>query len=557
MSLKIKVTLYDGTVIEVKHGTSLMEISRMTEHKQKYPIIGALVDNNVRDLWDEPRTDCNVRFIDRSHPDGCRMMIRGYTMLLVKAVHDLFGSRQMKVMHSLSSGLFCKWEDGALVKKTERLAIEKRMKELVELDHRLERREMSKEEGINLFSEAGMKDKVNLLKFRRKKEMSVYSCNGYTDYFFGRLPPSLGYLDLFELRYYAPGVILRYPCNTHPQSIPPYKEQRKLARIYGEYKRWAEILEVSDAASLNSIIMEGEINDLIRIQEAFHEKKIARVADIIHQQEDHVKLILIAGPSSSGKTTFAQRLKIQLRVNGLHPLTISLDDYFVDKTRTPLDEDGSYDFDHIDAIDIAFFNEQLQALLMGEEVWLPRYDFIHGHRIEKHRKMKLHDKNILIVEGIHGLNERLTETVPPENKYKIYVSALTMLNLDDHNRIPTTDTRIIRRIVRDSQFRNHTATETINQWPMVRRGEEKFIFPYQEEADEMFNSALIYELSVLKSYVEPLLREIPQSDPAYAEARRLLSFTQNFLEVGTDEIPPNSILREFIGATCFFKMNVI
>ena len=557
MSLRIKVTLEDGRVEEVRHGTTLLEIAKNNSNGRKYPVIGALVDNDICDLWEEPRTDCQVTFIDRSHPDGCRMMTRGYTMLLVKAIRDVFPDKQAKVMHSLSKGLFCKWADGSLVRKVERLAIEKRMHELVAMDPKLERTEISREEGMKLFAREGMEDKERLLRFRRKKTMTAYTCDGYTDYFFGRLPPSLKHMKNFELRYYAPGLILRFPCTTHPEGIPPYREQRKLARIYGEYKRWAEILEVSDVASLNETIMKGEINDLIRIQEAFHEKKIARIADSISSQSDNVKLILIAGPSCSGKTTFAQRLKVQLRVNGLHPVTISLDDYFVDNDKTPLDEEGNFDFDHIDAIDVSFFNEQLQMLLMGESVMLPRFDFVRGKRIQNHRRLMLEEKNILIVEGIHGLNERLTETVPPENKYKIYISALTMLNLDNHNRIPTTDSRIVRRIVRDSQFRNHTAMETILQWPMVRRGEERFIFPYQEEADEMFNSALIYELAVLKSYVEPLLREIPPTESAYSEARRLLSFTQNFLEVGTDEIPPNSILREFIGATCFFKMKLI
>lgn len=554
MGLKINVTLEGGRTLQVKHGTTLVEIAQMAGIAGPYPVIGALVDNTISDLWAEPRTDCRVVFIDRSHPDGAMMMLRGYTMVMVKAVRDIFPSRRIKVMHSLSKGLFCKWEDGTLMRKDEIQKIEKRMREIVREDTRLMRREISRDEGTEIFSQEGMKDRVKLLQFRRKKIMTVYSLGEYTDYFFGRLPPSTGAMADFSLKYYAPGFILRCPTANHPHGIPPYKEQRKLGLIYGEYKRWAEILEVSDVASLNEIIMAGEINDLIRVAEALHEKKIAMLADTITHEVERLKLILIAGPSSSGKTTFAQRLKVQLRVNGLHPVTISLDDYFVDKDKTPLDEKGNYNFDHIDAIDIPFFNTQLQALLAGEEVMLPRFDFLKGCRVDKHRSLRLLDKNILIVEGIHGLNEKLTEAVPSDNKFKIYVSALTTLNLDNHNRIPTTDTRIIRRIVRDSQFRNHTAAETIYQWPMVRRGEEEFIFPFQEEADEMFNSALIYELAVLKNYVDPLLRQIKPTEPAYAEAKRLLSFTDNFLEVGTDEIPPNSILREFIGATCFFKI---
>lgn len=557
MPSKVKVTLDTGKQIEVEKGTTLFEILNNNEVGRKYPVVGAMVNNVICDLWEEIEEDSRVIFIDRSHRDGCLMLTRGFTMVMVKSVNEIYPDRELKVLHSLSRGLFCRWSDGSPMKKIEVETIEKRMRELIEEDIKFVRKEITREEGKRIFSEAGMWDKVNLIQFRRKKTMKVYTCGGYTSYFFGRLPPSTGALGEFELRYYPPGLILRFPCKTHPQGIPPYVEQRKLASIYNEYKQWAEIMGVSDVASLNNIITNGEINDLIRVMEALHEKKIARIADLITRDIENLKIILIAGPSCSGKTTFTQRLMVQLRVNGLKPVALSLDDYFVDKEKTPRDEDGNLDFEHIEAIDIPLFNDHLQRLLYNEEVMVPRFDFKVGKRVENHKRLKLTEKNILIVEGIHGLNPLLTESIPNENKYKIYVSALTMLNLDNHNRIPTTDTRIIRRIVRDSQFRNHTALETIYMWPLVRRGEERFIFPFQEEADVMFNSALIYELAALKSFVEPLLREIPRSEPAFAEAKRLLSFTDNFLEIGTDEIPPNSILREFIGATCFFKMDIV
>jgi uridine kinase len=554
MEETIQVMLDCKEPLSVKKGITLLEIIGMTKSQTLYPPIGALVNNTICDLWEFAKDNCNLRFIDRTSSDGSRMLLRGFTMVMVKAVRDLFPDRRMIILHSLSQGIYCRWNNSVPMKKDEIKKIDKRMREIIKADLPFTRNEITKDEGIKIFQDEKLDDKVNLLRFRRKKELKVYSLDGYTDYFFGRLPPSTGVLGDFELRYFSPGLIIRYPNSLHPQGIPPFKPQRKLAMIYSEHKHWADILEVSDVASLNNIIMRGEINDLIRVAEALHEKKIAHIADSIYQGRENIKIILIAGPSSSGKTTFAQRLRVQLRVNGLHPITLSLDDYFHDKERTPLDEMGNYDFDHVEAIDIALFNDHLQRLMEGEEVSIPRFDFIRGKRNEGYKNICLSEKNVLIVEGIHGLNERLTESIPLENKFKIYVSALTMLNLDNHNRIPTTDSRIIRRIVRDSQFRNHTASETIHQWHMVRRGEEKFIFPFQEEADVMFNSALLYEIAALKSYVDPLLKAITPDDPAFAESKRLLSFTDNFLEIGTEEIPPNSILREFIGATCFFKM---
>ena len=557
MSATVKVKIYNGEEIEVEKNTKLIDLKKLVLPNPPRPVMGAIVNNMVSDLQADIKDDCTVSFIDSSNSDGCRMMIRGLKMMLARAVEELFPDREIKFLHSLSKGLFCRWASGELMLREEIKLLENKMKEYAKKDIPFIRTEVTKEEAMDIFSRSGKSDKVDLIKFRRKKLMKIYSCDGYTDYFFGRLPYSTGDLKIFKLKPYPPGILMRFPCGNSPDKIPPFEDQKKLMSIYSESKHWGEILEVSDVAALNSIIMKGEVNEFIRVAEALHEKKIAKIADLISHHIDHLKVILIAGPSSSGKTTFSQRLSVQLKVNGLHPVGISLDDYFVSKEETPRDEDGNYDFDHIDAIDIDLFNEHLQLLLLGEEVMIPRFDFQTGSRISNARKMKLSKKNILIAEGIHGLNERLTETIPAENKFKIYISALTQLNLDNHNRIPTTDTRLIRRIVRDSQFRNHTALETLQQWPSVRRGEERFIFPYQEEADVMFNSAILYELSVLKAFVEPLLKVIPPDVPEYAEAKRLLSFTGNFLAVGTDEIPPNSILREFIGATCFFKVEVI
>jgi uridine kinase len=557
MMENLTITLNDGRTMNVPAGTTLLEIASKTFPSPVRPIMGAIMNNTVCDLYETVQKDSAIQFIDCSHQDGCRMNVRGLSMLLVMAAYELFPHKELLFLHSMSSSLYCRWTDGTPMKKDEVKRLEQKMKELSERNIPFESREILKEEAKDIFGQMKKKDKLALLTYRRKEKMKVYKCDGYTDYFFGRLPPATGALTLFALKYSSPGLLLRYACGKNPDVIPPYIEQRRLSKVYAEFKHWCDILDVSDVASLNRIITSGEINDLIRVAEALHEKKIAQIADLITDQINSLKLVLIAGPSSSGKTTFSQRLAVQLRVNGLKPVTLSLDDYFVNKDKTPIDEEGKFDFDHIDAIDIALFNDHLQKLLWGKEVSIPRFDFKTGRRVENHKKLQLDEKNILVIEGIHGLNEKLTESIPPENKYKIYISALTQLNLDNHNRIPTTETRLIRRIVRDSQFRNYSALATLRQWRSVRRGEDRFIFPFQEEADVMFNSALVYELSVLKGFVEPLLREIHPSEPEYAEAKRLLSFTSNFLELGTDEIPPNSILREFVGATCFFKMEII
>jgi uridine kinase len=365
--------------------------------------------------------------------------------------------------------------------------------------------------------------------------------------------PSTGYLKQFELMYYEPGFLLRYPDNYSPKVIPEFIEQRGLFEVFREAEEWAEILDVGDVGALNDKIATEEMGGIIRISEALHEKKMAHIADMIAEKKDKVKLVLIAGPSSSGKTTFSKRLSIQLRVNGLKPYAISLDDYFVNRESTPRDETGEYDFESIYALDLGLLNEHINKLLAGEEIELPTFNFLTGQREYSGKKLKLTDDMILIAEGIHGLNETLTRDIKPENKFKIYVSALTQLNIDNHNRIPTTDVRILRRIVRDYRTRGKDAEVTLLGWPSVRRGEDKNIFPFQGEGDVMFNSTLVYELGAIKKYAEPLLEQINRSSRAYSEAARLLRFLKYFLPVEVDEIPNNSIIREFIGGSCFYK----
>ncbi|MBI2251956.1 MAG: nucleoside kinase [Armatimonadetes bacterium] len=497
---KIKINFGNEKIETFNKGTSLLEISR--SYRSTYPIIAAKVNNVIKELGTKIYQDSQVSFVDLSNEDGIRIYSRGLSFILVKAAKEIFPEKRILIEHSLNNGLFCEF-----------------------LDYPLQSEEVKK----------------------------IYSCDEFTDYFYGYMVPSTGYLNKFELHYYPPGFILRFPHPSTPLEIPPFIDNTQLAKIFHEYKIWGRILKVENAGDLNNIIAKGEINELIRIAEALHEKKIAQIADLIFQKKENLRLILIAGPSSSGKTTFAQRLSIQLKVACLKPIPISLDDYFLDRELTPRDEKGEYDLESIKAIDLELFNKHLAELIQGKEVEIPRYDFISGKRKKTGRKIKISQDNLLLIEGIHALNEELTKSILRENKYKIYISALTQLNLDDHNRNSTTDSRIIRRIVRDYQFRGHSALETLKMWPAIKKGEEKNIFPFQEEADIMFNSALVYETAVLRNFAEPLLREIEPQNPEYSEVKRLLSFIEYFLSASTKEVPPNSILKEFIGGSIFSR----
>lgn len=549
----IKVIVQGIEEVEVQEGTTLLEVSKKYESYFKYAIVGALVNNEVKELSYEIEQPCRVNFLDLSTEDGMRMYRRSLAFILGMAASELYPGCITKICHSLSKGLYCEFKYTEPLTPEMLNEIEKRMWEIVGHKLPFRRKVISIQEAVEFYRKKGREDMVHLVEHRTAKDhITLYTCGRYTDCYYGYLVPDTGYIKVFELKYYPPGFILRFPEPTDPTSLPPFVENRKLFNIFHEFKRWGSILEVENVGMLNKIIASGEIGDFIRISEGLHEKKIAQIADMIAENPEK-RIILIAGPSSSGKTTFAQRLAIQLRVNCLKPVMISLDNYFLDREKTPKDENGQYDFESIDALDLELFNQHLQALLEGEEVEVPIFNFILGVREEVGKKLKIDKNQPLIIEGIHGLNEKLTAGIDKKNKFKIYVSALTSLSIDDHNRIPTTDTRIIRRIVRDSQFRNHSALATIRMWPSVRRGEERYIFPFQEEADVMFNSALIYELGVLKKYAEPLLAKIDNSQPEYSEAKRLLNFLSYFLPVDTAEIPINSIIREFIGGGCFCR----
>ncbi|WP_010251912.1 nucleoside kinase [Acetivibrio cellulolyticus] len=548
----IKVTLPDGSEKEVVEGISLLELSKDCKNDYKSTIVAAKVENDIKELSFHLYNSAHIEFIDLTNDDGMRIYRRSLSFVLIKAVHDLFPDRKVTISHSISKGIFCEINGATQLTAEEVSKIEERMKELINQKIPFIKRIMSIDEAKEIFSKTGRIDRFRAIEYRKKPYVTIYNCDGYEDYFYGYMTPDTGYLNKFALKFYAPGLILMYPEKTNPDVIPKFKEQKKLFTIFKEYKNWGRILGVANAGQLNTIVKEGNVNELIRVGEALHEKKIAQIADMIAFNKNKKRVVLIAGPSSSGKTTFAHRLAIQLKVNGLRPVTISLDDYFVDRDHTPKDENGEFDFEALEAIDILLFNQHLASLIKGEEVGIPIFNFPNGCRESYCRKMKIDDDQLLIIEGIHGLNEKLTSSIPKESKFKIYVSAITSMSIDDHNRIPTTDSRMLRRIVRDFQFRGCSAVNTINRWPSVRRGEEKNIFPFQEEADIMFNSALPFELGVLKVLAEPLLRDVNSSQVEYSEARRLIEFLTNFVSIESKEVPMNSIIREFIGGSCFY-----
>jgi uridine kinase len=549
---QVRVTLDSEKAVTVPKGTTLLELSREFAFLRRETIIAARVDNDIKELTYELHNDCNVSFIDLTEEDGMRIYRRSLYFIFMKAANDLFPDRRVIISHAVSRGLYCEIRGDKELEPHEVELLEDRMHEIAGQAIPFEKRELPILEAESLFESTGRMDRYRAIEHRNKELVTIYNCGGMDDYFYGYMAPDTGYIKVFGLKYYQGGLIIRFPDKSSPGTLPEFIEQEKLFNIYLEFKRWGRILEIENVGALNTLVKEGRAVEIVRISEALHEKKIASIADMIVESGHRKKIILISGPSSSGKTTFAQRLSIQLRVNGLKPVTISLDDYFVNREETPRDEKGEYDYEALEAIDVKLFNRQLNDLIRGKEVELPVFNFNTGAREPSGRKLQIDDDHVLIIEGIHGLNEKLTPEIPRENKFKIYVSALTSMNIDDHNRIPTTDNRIIRRLVRDHQFRGSSTVSTIKRWPSVRRGEEMNIFPFQESADVMFNSALMYELGVLKTYAEPLLMEIDNSTVEYSEARRLIEFLSYFLPIDPKDVPANSIIREFIGGSCFY-----
>lgn len=549
----ITVTLDDGAQIHCAAGTLVRDILPQRRSSEELDYLGALVNNDAVSLSYPVEVDSNVTLLTRGDPHGFQIYYRAMCFLLAKAVKELFPDARFAVQHSLGTGFFCSFEmDGKVGICDEQMqSIDRHMRALVERDILIERREIAFTEAVRRFEQEKQWDKYNLLRFRNPPKIVTCWCENFSDLAHGPLAPSTGTLSLFKLISYPPGFVLQIPEQQNPKQLPPFEPQPQLFQIFKEHKEWGRILGVNTVGRLNEIIANREISDFIKIAEAFHEKKIAQIADHIFERREQIKWALIAGPSSSGKTTFAKRLAVQLRVNGLVPVTISVDNYFVNREHTPQDETGKPDFENIETVDLSLFNEHLMRLDKGEDVELPYFIFETGRREYRGEKLRIEPDQIVLVEGIHGLNPRLTQSVPTSRKLRIYISALTQLNLDSNNRISTTDNRLVRRMVRDSNYRGHSALQTLTMWPSVRRGEKTWIFPYQQEADIAFNSALDYELAVLKPLVEPLLVEIKPYHPQYAEARRLLAFLSSFLGIADHLVPPTSILREFIGSSSF------
>jgi len=552
MKKPITVNFPNGESYQYEPGVTLLQISKDVKKLYTSSIVAAEVNNAIKDLQFSVTSDCTVDFLDLSTESGIKVYQRSLAFIMIAAAHELFPQGTVTVEHSLSKGLYCELHMGQPITRDHLYALEKHMKKIVGENRPITMKSVPIADAIELFMNDGQVEKAKHLEQLNRERVRIYYCGNSYGYFYGTMMPNTGSLKVFELRQHASGFILRFPEKEQPDRLPKFVPQPKLSEIFLEAERWGEILQCGYVATLNEYVQHNKINEIIRVAEALHEKKIAHIADFVFQNKD-VRVILVAGPSSSGKTTFAQRLTVQLKVNGLRPVALSLDDYFIDRAQTPRDENGDYDFESIEAIDLQLFNEHLIKILNGEAVEVPSYNFMIGER-EYHGHVIQIDKNQpLIIEGIHGLNERLSIAVPHSHKVKIYVSALTQLSIDNHNRIPTTDTRLIRRIVRDSQFRSHDALKTLSMWSSVRRGEERNVFPFQEDADIMFNSALIYELGVLKKYAEPLLSIITPDRVEYGEAKRLLNFLSYFENIDNHEIPLNSILCEFTGVPSFPK----
>ena len=533
-------------------GVSLMDIKDDFNVNLDNPILGALVNNKVKELSFVFVKNKKVEFIDYSHPDGMRLYVRSLFFVLIAAVREVFPQVKLKMMHGISRGYYC--ELAGLerpITDSDVFAIKSEMQQLVDQDIPFEKVGLPTEEVVEICRKQNMRYKAKLFEQQGTMFSYIYFMGDQANYFYGHMVPSTGYLKVFDLVSYYDGLLLRIPNPQKFHEVQSYSTNDKLFEIFQEHKDWAEILNVPNVANLNEYTLTGQSGDIIKISEALHEKKIAEIANVIYERKDQVKVVLIAGPSASGKTTFCKRLMVQLAVNGLKPTMISLDDYFVDREKTPRDENGEYDFESIEAIDIEYFNKQLIQLFDGEVVELPKFNFTVGTKFPSGKKLQLHPGSILVVEGIHGMNPNLIPHIRPEQTYKIFLSALTQISIDDQNHISTTDNRLIRRMIRDSKYRNYSAQETIRRWPSVRLGEEKNIFPYQENADVMFNSALIYELAVLKKYAESLLKNVTESQAEFSESNRLLKFFSYFKPIDDSEIPPTSLIREFLGGSSF------
>ncbi|WP_373599557.1 nucleoside kinase [Paraclostridium bifermentans] len=534
---------------EYKKEVTLENIAKDLNENYKGIITLGKINNKLKDLSTKIDKDCEIEFIDTTNADGMRVYTRTLALIFIKACEEIYPQYDVTIEHSLSNGLYCEF---AGRKKeftdTEVDEIKSKIKDIIDKNLEIEKIVTNKENGIRIFNENNRTIKAELLKYKEYDDVKIYKCENHINHFYGYMLPSTGCVTVFDIKKWQSGVVILGPSKFDKNTVQEFIPQPKLSNIYKESETWSELIGVDKVISLNKAITDGKYGEIISIVEALHEKKISQIADMI--KDNNKRVILIAAPSSSGKTSFAHRLSIQLKVDNLNPVPISLDDYFVDREDTPLDEFGNYDFESIYAIDLELFNSDLEKLLNGEEIKLPKFNFKTGKREFSGKTLKIDKDQPIILEGIHALNPMLTKSIDDKDKFKIYISVLTQINLDNHNRIPTTDLRLIRRMVRDYNFRGYSAEKTILNWGSVRRGEEKNIFPYQEEADIMFNSACLYELAVLKKYAKPLLEEIKEDNEAFIEANRILKFLQYFVALDDElDIPPTSIIREFIGGS--------
>ncbi len=547
LKIKLKKT---NQIVEYPKGILIEAIAKEYQKLYSSRIVASIFNNDIRELSKTLERDGELDFIDLTSEDGVRIYQRGLMFIAYVASKEIFPDKKMRVRYSLGKGIYCEfeeWEPSA----TDLQHLKNKMVELVKMDIPFLKEELYKFDALELFEKHNMRDKIELLKYRTKSTINIYWFGSNFNYYYGHMVPSTSYIDLFDIVKVDHGFVLVHPDITSPNELPTYVPQVKMAKAYGDRARWGKIVGMETAGDLNRIVAEGKSRELIMMCELLHEKEISKIADDI-TSKGTVKLVLCAGPSSSGKTTFSKRLSLQLKVNGFEPYPISLDDYFVERDKTPIGPDGKPDFESIGALDLELFSKNMNDIFSGKTVELPKFNFKTGKREYKGDVVKPSDKTILVVEGIHGLNPLMTKNFDPSLVYKIYVSALTQTSLDEDNRIPTTDVRIIRRMIRDYNFRGHSALMTLQMWPSVRMGEEKNIFPYQEEADVMFNSALPYELAVLKNFAMPLLLQVDNSTPEYSQARRLIRFLDYFLPIiDFDVIPSTSIIREFIGSSYF------
>ncbi len=552
MSRSIKVNFRNIITMDFLEGTTFKEIGEKFQGYFEYPILVANVDNSIVDLSDKLTKKCNIDFYDRSSLVGNHIYRKSLQFMLVLAIKRLFGQdAEVLIEHSVSKGVYCELVDIKITKSVLK-NIETEMKKIVSEDLIFNKISASRIDSIKYFKKKKWLDKVKVLKYISNTYINLYRIDDVYDYYYSEMVPSTRYLEEFALNYInESGFVMCYPDIFNPECVLPYKHHELLFNKFLDYTNWGRKIEISNAADLNEIVSLGKYSDLIRLSEAYYNSQISKIADKIYENSKNIKVVLIAGPSSSGKTTTSKKLEVYLRSKGLVPHQISIDDYFINREDTPRDENGELDFESIDALDIDLFNKQLFSLLDGEKVLLPQYNFVLGKREYKNKWLKLGENDIIIIEGLHALNDVMTMSIESKNKFKIYISPLTQLNIDNHNYIRTTDTRKLRRIIRDNKYRGHSASDTLKMWSKIKRGEEKYIFPYQDNVDEIINSALVYEIGVLKTYAEPLLFSVAEDDPMYPEALRLINFLRNFLPIPSDDVPSDSILREFIGGSVF------